>query len=270
MASGARLEIALFLVAAVFFTTGYGLSDSVRPSFELTAKSPDTVRVVTWNIGVGLEHDDDIPSAEKAEYVATILRTLDPDWVFLQEVRDSLQVRRIAEALGSDWTAVESGRDGRLIAGLHRSRSVRLRRGVGDDGCLAFRDRQLDCEVRILHADAFSAATRNDQIGRAVESLFESSGRKLLAGDLNLDLDLDKRRDLFSDDDYSDVETYNYTALRLQDAARGTGSTAEPDRRLDYVFVDARGFEVLDAGPWRGRRAPGMDHDPVVCDLVPR
>ena len=90
----------------------------------------------------------------------------------------------------------------------------------------------------------------------------------MLAGDLNLDLDLDKRHDLFSDDEYRDVETYNYVASRMFDTALGTGSTAEPDRRLDYVFVTP-GTDVHHAAPWKGRRAEGMDHDPLVVDLIP-
>jgi endonuclease/exonuclease/phosphatase family metal-dependent hydrolase len=88
-----------------------------------------------------------------------------------------------------------------------------------------------------------------------------------LAGDFNLDLDLDKRRDLFTDDEYRDVETYNYVANRLVDAARGRGSTAEPDRRLDYIFAEREAFLVIDSGPWKGHRSGQMDHDPVVADL---
>ena len=83
----------------------------------------------------------------------------------------------------------------------------------------------------------------------------------------NVDLDLDKRRDLFSNDAYRDVESYNYVASALDDATRGTGSTAEPDRRLDYVFASPELLATA-AGPWKGRRAGDMDHDPVVVDLT--
>ena len=93
---------------------------------------------------------------------------------------------------------------------------------------------------------------------------------KILAGDLNLDIDLDKRRNLFSDDAYLDVETYNYVAQRLSDVTLNTGSTAEPDRRLDYIFADAKRFNLVHSGPWKGRRVADMDHDPVVVDLLMR
>ena len=84
--------------------------------------------------------------------------------------------------------------------------------------------------------------------------------------DLNIDLDLDKRRDLFSSNEYLDVETYNYVATHLFDTAIGRGPTAEPDRRLDYIFSDAN-LAVIDAGPFKNHRAPEMDHDPLVGDL---
>lgn len=44
------------------------------------------------------------------------------------------------------------------------------------------------------------------------------------------------------------------------------GPTAEPDRRLDYIFSDAS-LAVIDAGLFKDLRAPGMDHDPLVGDL---
>ena len=90
---------------------------------------------------------------------------------------------------------------------------------------------------------------------------------KILAGDLNLDIDIDKRRYLFSDDEYLDIETYNYVAQRFSDVTLNTGSTAEPDRRLDYIFADVKRLKVDRAGPWKGKRVADMDHDPVVADL---
>lgn len=120
----------------------------------------------------------------------------------------------------------------------------------------------------VIHADALSSRRRNLQVGQAIQLLTEFDGPMILAGDLNIDLDLDKRRDLFTDDEYRDVETYNYLSERLTDTTVGTGSTAEPDRRLDYVFVSGW-RDVVTAGPWRRQRAAGMDHDPVVVDLYP-
>jgi hypothetical protein len=95
----------------------------------------------------------------------------------------------------------------------------------------------------------------------------ETAAAKIPAGDLNLDIDLGKRRDLISDDAYLDVETYNTIVQHLVDAAVNTGSAAEPDRRLDYIFFDPGPVAVMNSGPWKGRRIADMDHDPVVSDL---
>lgn len=74
-------------------------------------------------------------------------------------------------------------------------------------------------------------------------------------------------RTLSTDDEHRDIETYDYVAERLVDSCAGGGSTAEPDRRLDYVFVPGETVEVVVAGAWEGRKAGDMDHDPVVVEL---
>jgi hypothetical protein len=124
-------------------------------------------------------------------------------------------------------------------------------------------------QVAWSHLLRDAAKRRNTLLGQAMHALMrdETAVVKLLAGDLNLDIDLGKRRDLFSDDAYLDVETYNTIAQRLVDATVNTGSTAEPDRRLDYIFVDPKQVTVTNSGPWKGKRIADMDYDPVVADL---
>lgn len=106
-------------------------------------------------------------------------------------------------------------------------------------------------------------------IGRATDIItgLRHNHLTILAGDLNLDFDLNKRRDLFTNDEHLDVETYNYIARHFSDVTLNTGSTAEPDRRLDYIFADANSMKVIRSGPWKGKRVADMDHDPVVADL---
>ena len=53
----------------------------------------------------------------------------------------------------------------------------------------------------------------------------------------------------------------------VTDAADAEIVTALLGGWLDYVFVHSDGHRVVDAGVWRGRRAGGMDHHPVVVDL---
>lgn len=262
--AGALLEGALFLLAAAFFLLA---SDLVRPvvRFEPPPRAPGTLRLVTWNVGGARDGTPHGFLEEDFEAVATTLVALAPDLVFLEEAGDEGRAERLAARLGRGWS-VRHGRGGVVaLTGsaaletwptpLARSLGVRFRRGGRAFVVLA------------LHASAFSARDRNREIGPSLEALLEQpADAHLLVGDLNLDLDLDKRADLFSNDEHLDVETYNYVAGALLDVARSGGPTAEPDRRLDYVFA-SREVVVRDAGPWRGRRVGTMDHDPLVADL---
>ncbi len=46
----------------------------------------------------------------------------------------------------------------------------------------------------------------------------------------------------------------------------GRGTTAQPGRRLDYLFWSPE-VEVIAGGPWKGHRIGAKDHDPIVFDL---
>jgi len=264
MSRGAWLEATLWSLAALCFlcASGFELGSA---SYEPGAHAPPFLRVVTWNVGGASGGEPHGFLREDVAPVAEALSALEPDLVFLEEVQDAGTLDALAAELGPRWT-LQKGRGGVALFSTHgpletwrmplaRSLGVRLRVNGTELVCAA------------LHASAFSAHDRNREIGATLDALLEQSGDAfLLAGDLNLDLDLDKRSDFFSNDVQRDVETYNYVATRLADAARGRGTTAEPDRRLDYVFVSAHVL-VHGAGPWKGRRAGTMDHDPLVVDL---
>ena len=265
MRAGLGVELVVFVAAVLSLTVGFADVTSGQRAFELVAPEDDVVRIVTWNVGSSLEEGGAALEDEALDHVAAVIRELDADWVFLQEVDSRRQLRDLRERLGARWEGKSSRSSGRRIAALARDGvldAVRSR-----ERSLTVRIRSHDVLLIAVHADAFSATERNELLGESADQLADNSSRGILLGDFNLDLDLDKRRELFSDDEYLDVETYNYVAKRLRDATVGTGSTAEPDRRLDYIFVDPRAFEVVRSGPFRGRRVRSMDHDPVVCDL---
>lgn len=265
MRSGARAEACLWVLTALFFLVASDLG-SPRTAFEPVTRAPGVLRVVTWNVGGVRGGEAHGFLEESLEPVGAALRALAPDLVFLQEASDEPRLARLVERLGPGWSLL-AGRGGvvalttrgeleRWNAPLARSLGVRYRLGGRTLAVIA------------LHASAFSARERNREIGPTLDALLEQrADAHLLAGDLNLDLDLDKRGDLFSNDQTLDVETYNYVAEELADAARGRGATAEPDRRLDYVFLSPA-LPVRAAGPWRGRRTGTMDHDPLVVDLA--
>ena len=265
MRKGGQFEFGLFLAAIVLLGVGFGFSQGERPGYELTPKSAEFLRVVTWNVGASLDQGGDSMDEEGLVHVARVLNELKPDFVFLQEVRDRRQAEELAERLDDDWD-IEASPGERIVVGLTRTGRLR-KRGRRAERLLRVQHDESRIFFCAVHADAFSSRERNELLGSLVEGLEDPC---ILLGDLNLDLDLGKRRDLFTDDEYLDVETYNFIARRLVDAGQGTGSTAEPDRRLDYVFVSPETFEVRSAGPWRSKRGPRMDHDPVVCDLTLR
>lgn len=270
---GALAELALFVTAALALWIGFAPRGAPAPSAPSERPPPGALRIVTWNVGSASQEGARALADDELEHVARVLRGLAPELCFLQEVRSAWQARRLAAALGEDWTAsVSGGARGRRVVALARRAQLTALPLPRDDASIGVLYRSpAGPLVRAVgvHADAFSAARRNELLGALADALLASGEAdvRVLAGDCNLDLDLDKRRDLFSDDAYLDVETYNYLAERYRDAARGTGATAEPDRRLDYLFLDAPGWDVVGAGPWRGERTGDMDHDPLVVDL---
>lgn len=270
MRGEAWLEVVLFALAAAFGVFGFGL-----PAVSFGGGAPGTrdagvVRVVTWNVGGTSGGRPRGMDDQTLGAVAQTLRELDADLIALQEVSSPQQfgaLQSALEATGPGWRGFRTSSGVVVFArgfevdfageieGVRRSQLLGL---IRDGERFA---------VAAVHADAFDAERRNIEVGRAAEVLFGATADHLiLLGDFNLDVDLDKRRDLFSDDSHLDVETYNYVARVLQDAAAGRGATAEPDRRLDYVFVSG-GMLVESSGPWKGRRVGPMDHDPVWADL---
>ncbi|MBL8842834.1 MAG: endonuclease/exonuclease/phosphatase family protein [Planctomycetes bacterium] len=269
MNRSARLvELALWLIAALAFFGARAL-DPARRAVEgdaakwWPAKRPErSLRVVTWNVGGSDGGQPHSLRADDLDAVARTLLVLDPDLVLLQEFlypRD-FDALRARFDVGAGW--VRAAGDVAIVA--RRGQFV----GGSSQGGLALAEWQFEGRsfaIAGLHASAWSARARRGEIGRAAESLLAiTADFHLLGGDLNLDID--RRGDLLSNDPQRDAEIYNWLAERLVDAGAGSGPTAEPDRRLDYLFV-SNALERLAARPWKGRRHGTMDHDPLVVDL---
>jgi endonuclease/exonuclease/phosphatase family metal-dependent hydrolase len=267
------LEILFVVLTIVFAATGYSLHQLNRPSYQLTKRNPNDLRIVTWNVGGAGGHGGRSLDNQFLPHVASVLKELDADLILLQEIAYEKQVSRLSRRLDGQWEAMVSNGGGRSVAIL--AQRGRLYSRISPDkkyNGLAASYRSPDKPPVFLmniHADPYSAQRRNRLVGWATDDLMSRfpDHLKILAGDLNLDIDIDKRRDLFTDDEYLDIETYNYVAQRLSDVTLNTGSTAEPDRRLDYIFADVKRLKVVRAGPWKGKRVADMDHDPVVADL---
>ena len=243
-------------VAITFARLGYEWLCAVDGQWNLGPRGPDGLRIVSWKVGGSGDggralSDKDLP------HMAKVIQTLDADMVLFQEFKHSNQAHMLKALLAGDWQVIVAPGQGHRVAFAWQRGKVHPWYSLDSDRhaalCPVYRPRQkMPVAVVNIDAGASSARRRNDTIGRSFDLLmrFNQVRGKVLAGDLNLD-----------------VETYNYVARYMQDAAAHAGSTAELDRRLDYIFVKADTLRVDQAGPWKGKRIADMDHDPVVGDL---
>lgn len=267
------LEIIFIVLGIVFAAGGYGFYQIGVESYRLTTRDPDTLRIVTWNVGGAGGYGGRNLRDGHLAHIVGVLNKLDADVMLLQEIASDHQLRRLKKLLrGRPEVGLSSG-GGQSLAIIAQRGKLQVRNHLtqGLRALAASYHASGKPPVLMLnvHAHPYSAKARNTLIGRATDLLMQhdSAYLKILAGDLNLDIDPGKRRDLFSDNQHLDVETYNYLLQHLSDLTQNTGSTAEPDRRLDYIFAETGRVKVIRAGPWKGRRIADMDHDPVVADL---
>ncbi|MFT7670171.1 MAG: endonuclease/exonuclease/phosphatase family metal-dependent hydrolase [Planctomycetota bacterium] len=272
MKLGHGLEGALFALAGLCFFVSTDWIVKLPGPFEVGRRTTGTVRLMTWNVGSPGSPGGSALRDENLSAVAASIGVARPDLCFLQEVASRGQLDELCLLLGPGWNALISTSGTRRVAALsHSGELERIALPVRHSRSVAVRYTGTHGRREFLglglHADAWSSSKRNAGIGGLSQALeaHSSAAVKVFAGDFNLDID--KRGDLFSDDAHLDLETYNYVAAHWSDVGQGTGPTAEPDRRLDYIFVQEEGVEVLQAGPWPDRRAGEMDHDPLLVDL---
>lgn len=264
MERGAWLESTLAVLAALLLAFGQGWTRRAR-TFEPGPREAEVLRVVTWNLGGARGGETHGLEGADVPHVADVLGALDADVVLLQEVGSQARLEDLRARLGLDWRLVRGGGDCRAL--VRRTWERWGERGTGGAVRLSIEHEGRRIAIAALHASAFDPEERNEQIGALTRDLLdEPADARVLAGDLNLDLDPGQRGDLFTSDLHRDVETYGYVTQHLVDTGVDGGPTAEPDRRLDYVLV-SEALTVVAAGPWKGRRAGSMDHDPVVADL---
>jgi endonuclease/exonuclease/phosphatase family metal-dependent hydrolase len=257
-----RVEALLLALALGCALLGFGLPEFGGAGYVPPERPDAGLRVVTWNLGSpgGRARDRDL------KHVAVALLELDADVVCLQELAGPEQ---LAELLRLMRRLVASVADGGVALLVRRLESEPARAPEVGRPAVLVDLRASGAQVRVagLHASPWSARARNAELGACTGALLaDPADAYLLLGDLNLDPLLDGRSDLFSDDAHLDLETYNALAERMTDCGLEAGPTAEPDRRLDYVF--ARGLRVLAAGVWTSRRVGDMDHRPLVVDLA--
>ncbi len=223
------------------------------------------LRAITWNVGGtrdGRPHPFDHGDLDR---LAGLLAEHQPDLLLLQEFRYGMDWPALRGRLREEGPFIKASGDVAIVALRGELHGGEL---VGNVALAEWRIDERTIAVGNVHASAWNARERRRLIGGAVDRLFAAPGQaRLFGGDLNLDVG--QRSDLFSGDPESDVAIYNWVAARLTDVGAAAGPTAEPDRRLDYLFTSPE-LRTLHARVLPDRRGPTMDHDPLELLLVPR
>jgi endonuclease/exonuclease/phosphatase family metal-dependent hydrolase len=224
-----------------------------------------TLRVITWNVGGTRDGEPHPFDHGDLDRLVALLDASQPDLLLLQEFRYSVDWPALRARLLLEEPWVKASGDMAIVALRGELHDGEL---IGDTAIASWRVDGRSIAVANLHASAWRATARRRQIGSALERLLAQPGpARLLGGDLNLDIS--QNRDLFSSDPDGDVAIYNWVATRLCDSGRGAGPTAEPDRRLDYLFTSPE-LRPLHARVLPDLRGPTMDHDPLDLLFIPR
>lgn len=274
MGRGATVEASLWAIAAAAFAAAawlrvpaeLGTGAAGDGAGDRTARARiGALQVITWNVGGAHDGRPHPFDHEDLDRLAGLIAEVEPDLLLLQEFRYDMDWPALQGRLREEGPFVKASGDVAIVA-----LRGELQGGVLT-GNVAIAEWRIDgraIAVGNVHASAWNARERRRQIGGAVDRLFEQAGSaRLFGGDLNLDVG--QRSDLFSGDPESDVALYNWVAARLSDAGAAAGPTAEPDRRLDYLFTSPE-LRPLQARVLTDRRGKTMDHDPLELLLVPR
>jgi endonuclease/exonuclease/phosphatase family metal-dependent hydrolase len=242
------------------------------------------MRIMTLNIryGSGIENleapgYDQASSPEKLLSIAAAVRSVKPDIVALQEVRNQRQVENLARLTEMNSIYVSHPIGYRLfffewgLAFLHRPRLVETTKrtmlidhptGVGRNGlvCRLMVDETVVTFINV-HFDHIGKATQIDNALRLLES---SEPPVCLLGDFNCDSDdplLVPLRSVLSD-----TCLLADTALSGEALVRGTMLTT--DRRRDYIWVDPHTFSVQEAGLLAKPHRTISDHIGYYADVI--
>lgn len=186
------LEIVFIILGFIFAAVGYGFHQLETESYRLTPRNPDTLRIVTWNVGGADGYGGRSLRAEHVSHIGGVLNKLAADVILLQEITSDDQLQRLKHMLGGKWEVIMSSGGSRSLTitgqrdNLH-SRE-RLTHGLQALAASYQSTRRLPVLLMNIHAHPYSAKARNILIGQATDALVNDSSDdlKILAGVLNL------------------------------------------------------------------------------------
>ena len=234
------------------------------------------LKLMSWNIGYGDLETETRARAEDLPAVAQIILANDPDAVALQELTGEGQLQLLLKHLKNRYRGqvCSFGSADRVAAVLVRDRTVHFNDVPAGERFAAAATFRLSKELPEIvfisaHADAFSSARRRTFAGDVVDwARGRDEGQiAFIAGDLNFEVSIRNKTNLFTDDAKNDSESYGYLSKYFRDLGREAGETSINDRRIDYVFGPPETVTLRRAEVLRGTAIGRMDHWPLLVEV---
>ena len=249
-------------------------------------------RLMTWNIGNGDLESETRAHVEDLAAVAQVILSNDAEAVALQELTGEDQLKLLLTHLKNRYRGYvcAAGSADRVAAVLVRDRNgkdlaPRFESVPAGDKFAAAATFHLSKQLPEIvlisaHADAFNASRRRvflaDLVDWArVRTIATTDGETngptkiaFIAGDLNFEVSMRNRSNLFTNDAKHDSESYAYLLKYFRDLGLDAGETSVNDRRIDYVFGPLRTAPPPRAEVVRGADIGRMDHLPLLVEVT--
>jgi endonuclease/exonuclease/phosphatase family metal-dependent hydrolase len=236
-------------------------------------RASSSLRLMTWNIGYGDLESDTRAHSKDLPAVAKLIIEHDPDAVALQELTGDGQLSTLLTLLKDRYRGQISsfGSSDRVDAVLVRDRNVQFQSFPAGGKFAVAADFRGNKQMRLVfvsaHADAFSATRRRAFTADVVDWTRRKSSMAFIAGDLNLEVSVRNKTNLFTDDAKHDSESYSYLLQYFRDLGRDAGETSLNDRRIDYILGPKEDVTLRRAQVLRGAAIGGMDHLPLIVEI---
>ncbi len=232
------------------------------------------LRLMSWNIGYGDLESDSRAHTKDLPTVAKTIIDHEPDAVALQELTGDDQLKTLLTLLNNRYRGQISkvGSADRVDVVLVRDRTVQFHDvpAGGEFAIAATLSQNNQPEVVLLsvHADAFRSTRRRAFASDVVDwARSRKPAVAFIAGDLNLEVSVRNKANLFTDDAKHDSESYAYFLKYFRDLGRDAGETSINDRRIDYIFGPKENVSLQRAEVLRGTSVGGMDHWPLLIEV---
>jgi endonuclease/exonuclease/phosphatase family metal-dependent hydrolase len=285
-----KLKLFLTLLCLLISFVAYAGIKNIR-KIDSTEKGLITNNLVfmTFNIrvGGGIENPGYHPgklksSKEKIEKIALAIKSIDPDVVALQEVKEAGQAKQLAKRLNLNYVYM-AHKEFWGLAMLSKHKILKAKSKKICKGCKVkvpsgrtFEDPRIAI-VSVIDINGkkitfinvhYHLGVYEEQVKETMKLLKRIKGPVVLMGDLNReqdDLEMKPIQDRFNDTCLA-VDTENSEYVKKTGTMVVGRSVV---RRIDYIFVDSESFEVKDVGIVKEYR-DASDHYAYFAYVVPK